>query len=483
VGQRLDITNLPSGMVLMEKYRVVKMLGLGGMGVVVACDHLELGSRVAIKFMLPELVSNEKVVKRFMIEARAATRIQSDHVARVLDVGRFKREGLPDDGVPFLVMEYLQGRDLSEWVRMGKKFPIDEAIEYIAQAAEALARAHRVAVIHRDIKPANLFLHERDEPMVTGRTSTPPPRRVIKVLDFGISKIMDEEPQEMGLTKTTTVLGSGLYMSPEQMRSAKNVDFRTDIYSLGVCLYELLTGTQPYTAETFSELCVKVNIDPPTPIRDYRPDVSNDLAAVIARAYAKDPDERWQTVQDFAAALLPFASAQSRPAIEQIQGITRHHSIPPPPAALSGQHTAVAAVTEVPEARQRGASGGIVIAALAVALLLGGVGLLFVKRPPAVFGEPTPSTGAEPAKPPPAPPPPAPATTTSATPTGTNVIDLDDVEAPPPATASVKATGGGKTPQPPPPPVDKPKPPPPPVKMCNCMTGDGLMERRPCPCP
>jgi tRNA A-37 threonylcarbamoyl transferase component Bud32 len=307
---KLDVTALPPGTVLLGKYRVIGNIGLGGMGVVVAAEHLSLHTKVAVKFMLPQLVQHESVVKRFVNEARAAGRIQSAHVARVLDVGSMTGEGLPEDGVPYMVMEFLQGKDLSLHVRAGKRFPVTDAVDYVIQASEALAEAHKEGIIHRDIKPANLFLAEFEG------------RKVVKVLDFGISKILDEEPQEMNLTKTTTVLGSGLYMSPEQMRSAKNVDFRTDVYSLGVCLFELLAGTQPFTAETFSELVVKVNIDPPTPLKQYRPDISDEFAAVLAKAYARKPEDRYQSIQEMVAALAPFADAGSSAAIRSVQGIT-----------------------------------------------------------------------------------------------------------------------------------------------------------------
>jgi serine/threonine-protein kinase len=266
--------NLPAGTVLAEKYRVSRVIGVGGMGVVVAAEHLGLGSMVAIKIMRPELIGNENIVKRFMFEGKAATRLQSDYVARVLDVGHLTGEGIPEGGVPYLVMEYLKGHDLSEWVRSGRRFSVHEAVHYVSEAAEALQQAHKAGIIHRDVKPANLFLAQREgaEPSV-------------KILDFGISKLLDEQTEEMGLTKTTAVLGSGLYMSPEQMRSSKNVDQRTDIYALGVCLYELLSGTQPFVAETFSELCVKVNVEDPTPLRDHRSDVSEEQ---IGRASCRE---------------------------------------------------------------------------------------------------------------------------------------------------------------------------------------------------
>ena len=319
----LDVTALVPGTVLLGKYRVIGNIGLGGMGVVVAAEHLSLHTKVAVKFMLPQLVQHESVVRRFVNEARAASRIQSEHVARVLDVGSMTGEGLPEGGVPYMVMEFLHGRDLSLHVRSGKRFSVVEAIDIVAQASKALAEAHKEGIIHRDIKPANLFLAEYE-----GRT-------VVKVLDFGISKILDEEPQEMNLTKTTTVLGSGLYMSPEQMRSAKNVDFRTDVYSLGVCLFELLTGTQPFTADSFSELVVKVNIDPPTPLRQYRPDISEAFALALEKAYARRPDDRYQSIQELVRAFEVFADASSAAAIRTVQGIAvaeaRASALPPQP--------------------------------------------------------------------------------------------------------------------------------------------------------
>jgi len=186
------------------------------------------------------------------------------------------------------------------------------------------------------VKPANLFLVERGEEPA-----------VVKVLDFGISKIMDDGDwsEQAALTKTTAVLGSGLYMSPEQMRSAKNVDRRTDVYALGVCLYELLTHTQPYTADSFAELCVKVSTEPPEPLRKYRPDVSEELAAVIAHAYAAKPDDRFQSIADFAEALGPYALPHSQATLEAIAFIgdrkTSPSLAPPPPAAAPSDTGAV----------------------------------------------------------------------------------------------------------------------------------------------
>jgi serine/threonine protein kinase len=320
----------PPGTVLLDKYRIVRELGMGGMGVVLCAEHLVLGTRVAMKFLLPEFAVLPDAAQRFVREARAATRIHSEHVARVLDVGTLPGAvaGLPaprgpngeeipqpegPPGVPFIVMEYLDGVDLGRHLKSGVKLSIHEAIDYAVQAAEALAQAHAAGVIHRDVKPANLFL---------SRGSDGSPH--VKMLDFGISKVVEDQAQQnLELTKTRAVMGSALYMSLEQMRSTKTVDHRTDIYALGITLYELLTHTHPFMAESFSELCVKVSLDPPDPIGRHRPDVSDELAEVIAQAYARYPDDRYPTIAAFAAALAPFAAAETQGMIAAIQRLER----------------------------------------------------------------------------------------------------------------------------------------------------------------
>jgi serine/threonine-protein kinase len=289
-----------------DKYRVVRELGVGGMSVVMAAEHLALGKQVALKLLKPDLAKLPDAAKRFVQEARAGSKIPGEHVARVSDAGE-----LPD-GRPYMVMEYLEGKDLGRYVKKGVRFPVQEAIDYVVQAAEALARAHAAGVIHRDVKPSNLFLTRRDDGTA-----------LIKVLDFGISKVIEDSKESLQLTKTNAVMGSALYMSLEQMYSAKSVDHRTDIYALGVSLYELLTGTHPYTADSFSQLCVKVSLDPPEPLRKHRPDVPQELADVIARAYARNAPDRWQTVGRFVAALEPFAAPETRALIDSIRRFER----------------------------------------------------------------------------------------------------------------------------------------------------------------
>jgi serine/threonine-protein kinase len=330
VTEALGFATFPPGTVLLDKYRIVRELGMGGMGVVLCAEHVQLGTRVAMKFLLPEFAVLPDAAQRFVREARAATRIHSEHVARVIDVGTlpgalagFPAPRGPDGeevaqpggppGVPFIVMEYLDGVDLGRHLKSTPKLSIHEAIDFIVQAAEALAQAHAAGVIHRDVKPANLFL-----------TRAPDGTPHVKMLDFGIAKVVEETAQQnLELTKTRAVMGSALYMSLEQMRSTKTVDYRTDIYSLGITLYELLTHTHPFMAESFSELCVKVSLDPPDPIGRHRPDVTDELGEVIARAYARYPDDRYPTVASFAAALAPFAAAESQAMIGAIQRIDR----------------------------------------------------------------------------------------------------------------------------------------------------------------
>src|SRR5688572_12056721 len=224
------------GQILAGKYRVENVLGIGGMGVVVAAQHVQLGQRVALKFLNDEVCARPEAVDRFMREARAAVQIQSEHVARVTDVGQL------ENGSPYIVMEYLEGTDLAAVLRSRGPLPVEEAVDYVLQAAEAIAVAHRLRIVHRDLKPANLFLTQR-----------PDESSLVKVLDFGISKALDGSMGALsGLTTNSAVnvIGSPLYMSPEQFKSAKDVDTRSDIWSLGVIIHELVTGAYPFYAET-----------------------------------------------------------------------------------------------------------------------------------------------------------------------------------------------------------------------------------------
>jgi serine/threonine-protein kinase len=287
------------GVILAHKYRVERVLGQGGMGYVVEAKHIALDERVALKFLLPEYAQHPEAATRFLREARAAVKIKSEHVARVSDVGTL------DSGAPYMVMEFLDGSDLARMLKDRGVLSVDDAIDYILQAGEAIAEAHSYGIVHRDIKPANLFLARRPD-------GTP----LVKVLDFGISKMMGSS--EGALTRTSTAMGSALYMSPEQMQETRAVDQRTDIYSLGVALFELLAGKQPFYAETLPQLCAEVLTGKPRPLREFRPDLPEDLARRIELAFERDKGRRYQSVAELALALAPYAPARAQGSLERI---------------------------------------------------------------------------------------------------------------------------------------------------------------------
>jgi serine/threonine-protein kinase len=298
----LDQAPVQAGEILDGKYRVDRVIGAGGMGVVVAATHVQLNTQVALKFLLPEALRDSKVVERFVREARSAVQIQSEHVARVIDVAT-----LPT-GSPYMVMEYLEGQDLAATLGTSGPLPVAQAVGYVLQACEAIAEAHSLGIVHRDLKPANLFLtrRHRREP-------------IVKVLDFGISKSND--PASLSLTKTASMMGSPYYMSPEQMKSARDVDVRSDIWAIGVILFELLSGTTPFQGETITELVVSVTQGRVPSVRDLRPEVPVDLAGVIARCLERDPDQRYPDVGKLAQALVAFGPPRSDVTVERISRI------------------------------------------------------------------------------------------------------------------------------------------------------------------
>ena len=273
------------------------------MGVVYEAHHLRLRRRVALKMLLPHMMATSSdTVARFEREARAAGQLRDRHVTKVLDVDT------TGEGLPYLVMEYLEGHDLEAELNARGPLPIGEAVGYILQVCSAMAEAHDAGIVHRDLKPSNLFLcPDRDG-------------WIVKVLDFGISKMSDEG--EARLTNTQASVGTPLYMSPEQVRSARNVDARTDIWALGVILYELLAGRTPFEGST-TAAAASIVADPTPPLREFRDDVPEDLEEAIYRALAKDPKGRYQTVTALAQALHPF-SGPVHPSVT-----------PPPPTSTS----------------------------------------------------------------------------------------------------------------------------------------------------
>ncbi len=282
------------GDVIAGKYRVDRILGEGGMGVVVAAIHEELGSAVAIKFVRAEYARHPEVVARFQREARIAARLKTDHVARVTDVGVLP---VPDGQVPYMVLEYLEGTDLSAVIEKNGLIPIEEAVSHVVEACEAVDEAHGLGIVHRDLKPANLFLVKR----ARGKP-------IVKVLDFGISS-MAAGDADARLTATGTVMGTPLYMAPEQMLDASKADQRTDIWALGAILYELLTGAPPYPGTTFGIIHARMLASEAKLPRALRPELPAELEAVVMRCLRKPADERFQSIADLEQALRPLLHA------------------------------------------------------------------------------------------------------------------------------------------------------------------------------
>jgi serine/threonine-protein kinase len=358
-----------AGDVLAGKYRIDRVLGVGGMGVVVAAHHLHLDDAVAIKFLLPEALKNEEAVRRFAREAQAAVRIKSEHVARVTDVGKL------DNGSPYMVMEYLRGSDLSSWLEEHGRLPVEQAIEFVLQACEAIAEAHSLGIVHRDLKPANLFVIRRPD----GSPS-------VKVLDFGISKRTGLGASGPTMTRTSAVMGSPLYMSPEQMRSARDADSRSDVWALGVILYELIGGDPPFTAESLPELVLKIVTDAPAKLRGKRPDVPEALERAIFACLEKDPVRRPQSVGALAALIAPYGPRRSAASVERISAVLRGAGTSPDTAssASSPRHQApvdaksantVASWGQTAShARRGGVTAGIVAGSLLAIVASGVVG-------------------------------------------------------------------------------------------------------------
>lgn len=283
---------LKVGDVLAGKYRVERVLGEGGMGVVVAAYHQLLDQRVAVKLLYQD-VADREAQSRLLLEARSAAKLNSDHVARVIDVDTGA------DGLPFIIMELLDGADLCQIADARGALPRWLVVDYILQALEGLAHAHVRGIIHRDLKPSNLFLANR-----------PDGTQIIKILDFGISKSTDEGPDRRTaqLTGGRSVLGSPPYMSPEQVRAPKTVDHRTDIWSLGICMYELLTSSMPFGGDELQETFAQILEKEPAPIRSMVNGVPAGLEQVVMKCLAKNRDDRYADVGELAKALVPFGS-------------------------------------------------------------------------------------------------------------------------------------------------------------------------------
>jgi eukaryotic-like serine/threonine-protein kinase len=292
------------GDVIHGKYRIERLVGSGGMAWVFEATHLVLQHPVALKVLRMDTgADNTEALERFRREARAAAAVPGEATARVMDTGTF------DDGSPFLVMELLEGHDLDSVIQAGPYLPIATAANLVLQACEGVAETHAVGIVHRDLKPSNLFITHTSDGSVR-----------VKLLDFGISKITGPSG-DARVTATRSLIGSPVYMSPEQMRSSRHIDVRTDIWSLGVILYELLAGCSPFEAPTLPAVCAHVLDSPPPSLRNIRRDVPRALEAVVLRCLQKDPNSRFQTVADFAEALARFGPADAHARARRVRRI------------------------------------------------------------------------------------------------------------------------------------------------------------------
>ena len=367
-----ELAGVMVGHVLAGKYRIERVLGQGAMGVVVAAHHLQLDERVAIKFLLAESLANADTVMRFAREARAAVKIKSEHVARVTDVGTL------ENGSPYMVMEYLEGGDLSGWLATQGPLPVELAVDFVLQACEAIAEAHALGIVHRDLKPANLFV-----------AHLPGGVQSVKVLDFGISKMTGLSGSGSGgqdsATRTQALMGSPLYMSPEQMQSSKDVDARTDVWALGIILHELITGASPFVSDTMPELVLKIMQTEPAPLRVSRPDAPEGVETAIFRCLTKARTQRFQTVGALASALAPFGSRKARLSLERISRVMAAAgmsngdgvaTLPSAPPSAVGAGTAKAFGTSVQGEPRKSPA----VALGLVALIAAGVAGAFVAR-------------------------------------------------------------------------------------------------------
>lgn len=286
---------LEVGQIVDGKYRVIRVIGEGGMGVVYEGENTRIHRRVAIKVLHPEFMADAEAVKRFEREAQAAGHIGNDHILEVLDLG-----SLPS-GESFMVMEYLDGEPLTNRIRQYGRLSARAVCPIAEQVLTGLAAAHQVGIVHRDLKPDNIFILKEK----AGR------RDFVKIIDFGVSKFAPAGAEGLRMTRTGTVMGTPYYMSPEQASGSSAADHRSDVYAVGVILYEAVTGKVPFDADSFNQLMFKIVLsDVPQPLAA-APDLDPAFASIVSKAMARDPNHRFQSCEEFQHALREWKRAGS----------------------------------------------------------------------------------------------------------------------------------------------------------------------------
>ena len=378
-----------AGDILGGKYKLLRLLGEGGVGQVFEAINQNTERRVAIKTLHTQWTNDSSVVQRFLREARAATRISHPNVVDVLDLDVDRATG-----APYIVQEFLAGESLEAHLeaRPGRRLPVDEALRILVPVMEALVAAHALGIVHRDIKPANHLLP-------VDRAGAP----TVKVIDFGIAKLMESQPDSLRQTATGTLVGTPSYMSPEQAAGVDDLDARTDVWSLGVVLYELLTGALPYEASNYNLLVAKIVYEEPVPLFTRAPSLPRDLVAVVTGALQKNRDARFPTMQALldATVACDHSSTITQPRLSAPPG----PAMPPTPAVHVAQPT-LAGWSAEPAATPRRTTTTIAALSVLAAVLVFTAGFLMFRPAPVVtvLAAPTPRIVA----PPPPPPPPTP---------------------------------------------------------------------------
>ncbi len=459
--------SLEPGQVIEGKYRILRLLGEGGMGAVYEGENVAIQRRVAIKILHSAVASNGDAVSRFEKEAQAAGKIGSDHITEVLDLGT-----LPN-GDRFMVMEYLDGVTLSKRIQDRTRLTAAEAAPIVVQLLEGLGAAHEAGIIHRDLKPDNVFLLKSK----AGR------KDFVKVLDFGISKFNQlSGDSAMSMTRTGAVMGTPYYMSPEQAKGSKDITAQSDLYSVGVILYEAITGQVPFNADTFNELIFKIVLEAPPPPENFAPELDPGFSALIKKAMAREKEQRFQSALEFQQALVQWMQTGNVPLFEEsgttIGRPTGYGSVP---GATPAPWTGTASQDDAPRIPTKGNGGLIAGIAIAGLLIVGGGGFLAMKAlggekhasadptPAAASSSPetpasadaaqtkAPTTSAEPATPP--------------TPTASDDPEKDKDGKKPGQKTGQKTAGNAPPDATKPPDVTRPDPPKPPPTTPPANTG------------